>query len=164
MTLAGTVTNINAFIAAGNVTFTTVLNAIADVTLTVDINDNGNSGSGGALTDNLDVTLTVTAVNDEPAGTDNTVTTAEDTPYVFTTGDFGFSDPIDSPANNLLAVRVTTLPAVGTLTNNGARSAPVSSSRLRTSTPTSSRSHRQPTATARRTRASRSRFRTTAGF
>ena len=33
--------------------------------------------------------------------------------------DFGFSDTGDSPANNLLAVRINTLPGVGTLTNSG---------------------------------------------
>jgi hypothetical protein len=40
--------------------------------------------------------------------------------YTFTrTGDFGFTDPNDSPANNFDAVKITTLPANGTLTNNG---------------------------------------------
>ena len=61
----------------------------------------------------------VTAVNDAPVGTSRTVTTPEDTPYVFAVADFGFSDPSDTPANALLAVRIATLPAVGTLRNNG---------------------------------------------
>src|SRR5207244_2596375 len=61
----------------------------------------------------------VTAVNDPPSGADKTVVTAEDVAYPFTAADFGFSDPSDSPANNLLAVRITTLPLVGTLLNNG---------------------------------------------
>jgi len=30
--------------------------------------------------------------------TDATVTTAEDTPYVFQVGDFGFSDPVEGDA------------------------------------------------------------------
>src|SRR5690349_23970560 len=38
-------------------------------------------------------TITVTSVNDAPAGTDNTLTTDEDTSYAFAAGDFGFSDP-----------------------------------------------------------------------
>ena len=50
-------------------------------------------------------------VNDAPAGTDKTVTTLEDTAYTFTAADFGFSDPNDSPANSLPAVKITTLPA-----------------------------------------------------
>ena len=65
------------------------------------------------------ITINVTAVNDAPAGTDNTVTTLEDTAYIFTAADFGFSDPNDSPANALAAVKITTLPGAGTLTNNG---------------------------------------------
>lgn len=62
--------------------------------------------------------LTVTAINDPPAGTDNTVNTSEDTPYTFTAADFGFTDPNDTPPNTLLAVKIITLPASGTLTNN----------------------------------------------
>ena len=62
--------------------------------------------------------LTVGAVNDPPSGADNTVTTPEDTAYTFTVADFGFSDPGDTPPNTLLAVKITTLPGLGTLTNN----------------------------------------------
>ena len=60
-----------------------------------------------------------TAVNQAPQGTSNTVTTLENVAYVFQTADFGFSDPNDSPANNLLAVEITTLPGSGSLTDNG---------------------------------------------
>ncbi len=62
------------------------------------------------------MTVNVTSVNDAPAGTDNTVTTLEDTAYTFTAADFGFTDPNDTPANALLAVKITTLPGAGTLT------------------------------------------------
>jgi ELWxxDGT repeat protein len=58
-------------------------------------------------------------VNDEPSGADNTVTTAANTTYTFTAQDFNFSDPKDIPANNLLAVKITTLPLNGSLTNKG---------------------------------------------
>jgi VCBS repeat-containing protein len=61
----------------------------------------------------------VTPVNDAPQGTDTTVTTREDTAYPFTPADFGFTDPNDSSANSLLAVRITTLPGAGSLTDNG---------------------------------------------
>src|SRR5439155_136961 len=39
----------------------------------------------------------------------------------FAAADFGFSDPNDTPANSLLAVKITTLPSAGsgTLTDNG---------------------------------------------
>jgi len=63
--------------------------------------------------------ITVSSVNDAPAGTDNTVTTNEDTAHVFTAADFGFVDAVDSPANALAAVTITTLPGAGSLTNDG---------------------------------------------
>ena len=47
------------------------------------------------------------------------VTTLENTAYTFAASDFGFSDPNNSPPNNFLAVKITTLPAAGTLTDNG---------------------------------------------
>ena len=48
------------------------------------------------------------------AGADKTVTTNEDTGLRLSVADFGFSDPNDSPANALLAVKITTLPVAGT--------------------------------------------------
>ena len=68
----------------------------------------------------LTVALMVTPVNDAPAGTDQTITTLGDTAYTFTLEDFGFTDPLDSPANHFKAVTITTLPVAGTLTLNGA--------------------------------------------
>lgn len=66
------------------------------------------------------VNVAIGSINDAPAGTDNTVTTEEDTPYIFTTDDFGFTDPNDTPPNNFQAVQITTLPVAetGTLTLN----------------------------------------------
>lgn len=66
MTLSGTISDINAFIAASKVSFTTALNATVSVTLTVGMNDGGNTGSGGAKTASSPVTLTVTPVNHAP--------------------------------------------------------------------------------------------------
>src|SRR5438128_1437211 len=57
------------------------------------------------------MTVEVTAVNDAPAGTNTTVTALEDTQYVFTAANFGFTDPNDSLANALTAVNIT-LPRV----------------------------------------------------
>ena len=51
-------------------------------------------------------TIAVTAVNDAPAGTDNTVTTLENAAYAFRAVDFGFSDVADGSANALDAVRI----------------------------------------------------------
>ncbi|MFN9528923.1 MAG: Ig-like domain-containing protein [Pseudomonadaceae bacterium] len=66
MTLTGSLSDINAFIALGGVVFTTASNATSDVTLTIEIDDGGNTGSGGAQTDSTTVTLDVSAVNDAP--------------------------------------------------------------------------------------------------
>jgi hypothetical protein len=78
--------------------------------------------SDGELTSTDDVTVTVTTVvvvNHAPAGANKTVSVVEDGSYTFTAADFGFSDPNDSPANSLAAVKITTLPAAGSLTVNG---------------------------------------------
>ena len=81
LTLTGSIAAINAFVAASGVTFTTLANATADVTLTVTIDDQGNTGSGGALTDTRLVTLAVTAVNDAPVlSLPATVQVVEDIP------------------------------------------------------------------------------------
>ena len=64
--------------------------------------------------------LNIIGVNHAPAGASKTIATPQDTPYTFATADFGFSDPHDTPPNNLLAVKITTLPTAGTLVDNGA--------------------------------------------
>src|SRR4051812_1465123 len=61
------------------------------------------------------MTIDVTSINDAPAGTDNTVTTPEDTDYTFGTADFGFSDPADSPPNGFAAGTITNIAGSGTL-------------------------------------------------
>lgn len=71
--LTGTAPDINAFIANGNVKFLTANNATANVTLTVDANDGGytgsdpgNTGTATSEADSKTTTLTVDAVNDAP--------------------------------------------------------------------------------------------------
>jgi hypothetical protein len=63
--------------------------------------------------DTATVTVTVTCVNDPPAGTNGTVTTNEDTDHVFAAANFGFTD-VDA-GDSLSVVRVDSLPAQGTL-------------------------------------------------
>src|SRR5205085_2017807 len=131
---AGTLTNNGVAVTAGQVVsvadinsgllvFTPVANANGTgyASFTFQVQDSGGTSNGGVDLDQSANTLTVnvTSVNDAPAGTNNTVTTLEDTTYTFTAADFGFSDTSDSPANTLLAVKITTLPGAGTLTNNG---------------------------------------------
>ena len=57
-------------------------------------------------------TITVAPVNDAPSGTDNTVSTNEDTDHVFSSGDFGFSD-VEGDAFD--SVDISTGPSEGTL-------------------------------------------------
>jgi hypothetical protein len=67
------------------------------------------------------VSVNVISVNDEPAGTDNTVTIVEDIPHTFSASEFGFSDSIDIVSNALANIIINTLPdpAGGVLTLNG---------------------------------------------
>ena len=85
------------------------------------VQDNGETANGGVDLDPVGKVLTFksTSVNHAPTGTSGTVTTREDQPYVLKTSDFGFSDPNDSTANQLLAVKFVLLSAYGTLTDNG---------------------------------------------
>jgi uncharacterized delta-60 repeat protein len=82
-----------------------------DRTIAFEVNDSmANSNTAIA-------TVTVIPVNDAPTGISKTITANEDTTYLFTASDFGFSD-IDS--NSFNRVRITTVPAAGNLTLNGA--------------------------------------------
>ena len=113
------VANIN----AGNLKFTPAANAsgAAYAAFTFQVQDSGGVANGGVDLDAIPRTMTVnvTAVNDAPVGTNKTVTTLEDTAYIFTAADFGFTDSSDAPANALLNVKITTLPGAGTLRDNG---------------------------------------------
>ena len=60
LSLDGPLTAINSFIAGANLNFLNEPGNTNDQTLTVSINDNGNTGTGGALQDNVVVTITVT--------------------------------------------------------------------------------------------------------
>ena len=116
MVFTGTLTAVNT--ALNGMSFNPTANFNGAASLQIVSDDQGNTGTGGPLTDTDTVNITVNAVNDPPSGADKTVSTAEDTAYTFTVADFGFTDPNDTPPNTLLAVKITTLPALGTLTNN----------------------------------------------
>jgi hypothetical protein len=62
---------------------------------------------------------TLVDVSGAPSGADKTIAAREDTPYVFVVADFGFSDPTDAPADTLLAVKIDSLPANGSLVYSG---------------------------------------------
>src|SRR5207344_825757 len=110
-------------IVAGLLKFTPAANAngAAYASFTFQVQDNGGTANGGVDLDQSPNTITVnvTSVNDAPAGTDKTITTLEDTTYTFTAADFGITDLNDNPANALSAVKISTLPAAGSLKDNG---------------------------------------------
>lgn len=62
------------------------------------------------------ITLDVTAVNDQPSGTDKTIATSEDTNYTFAAEDFGYSD---LEGHDFTWVRIEDLPHRGSLKLNG---------------------------------------------
>ncbi len=67
-------------------------------------------GDGGL--DSGNATVNVTAVNDAPTGTDNTITINEDSGHTFTAADFGFGDV---EGDGFAGVVITTLPTAGVL-------------------------------------------------
>ncbi|MBH3339813.1 DUF4347 domain-containing protein [Pseudomonas mendocina] len=115
LTLTGSLSDINFFIAANGLTFKTAQDATANVPLTVTINDGGNTGSGGAQTDTTSVTLVVTAVNDAPVNSlPTTQSVDQDGALVFSSANgnlISISD-VDAGSNN---VRVTLTASNGLL-------------------------------------------------
>ncbi|MCS6288724.1 MAG: DUF4347 domain-containing protein [Nitrospira sp.] len=71
----------------------------------------------GGLTYDEAFAINLTNVNEAPAGADPTITISEDTAHTLTTANFGFSD-VDA-GDSLSAVRIDTLPSVGSLTLSG---------------------------------------------
>ncbi len=114
ITITDTVANINAVIA--NLVYTPAANYNGPDNLHIALSDLGHSGSGGAQTATHDFAINVISVNDAPSGTDHAVSMLEDGTYTFTLADFGFSDVNDTPADALLEVVLTTVPANGSLT------------------------------------------------
>src|SRR4051794_8491323 len=112
-----------AAITAGNLKFVpgAGANGAGYAAFDFQVQDNGGTANGGVDLDQSanSMTVDVTSVNDAPAGTDKTVTTAEDTTLTFATTDFGFSDPADSPANAFAAVTITNITGAGSLELSG---------------------------------------------
>ena len=80
------------------------------------IDDNNQPANAISEANNI-LSVSIDPVSDAPTGSDNTLIAVEDTSYVFTTDDFGFSDQSDGDA--LIAVLIDELPTAGTLTLNG---------------------------------------------
>lgn len=65
--LTGSITDINIYIQAGNVSYTPAADNTSAVTLSLSINDKGNTGAGGDRTASTTAAISVTPVNDPPA-------------------------------------------------------------------------------------------------
>ncbi len=77
------------------------------------------TASDGSASATASLTIRVTAVNDAPEGADNSLGIKQGKSYTFSAADFGFTDPDNTPANTLAAVKITTLPVGGTLLLDG---------------------------------------------
>ncbi len=101
------------------------LNPNGSFIYTPTLNTNGSDNftyrtyDGGLNSNIATVNLSITSVNDAPAGTNQTLTTLEEVSYTFSALDFGFTDPHDNPANSFNRVQIATLPGQGTLRLNG---------------------------------------------
>src|SRR5207245_544716 len=73
------------------------------------------ANDGQALSNVAAVAFSVLSANGRRQAGSNTVTTLDDGASLFGAPDFGFSDPNDPPPDTLRAVKITTLPAAGTL-------------------------------------------------
>ena len=95
-------------LANGSFTYTPPANANGTGFATFQFKVNDGTDDSGEHT----ITMNVTAVNDAPTASDNTVDTNQYLPYPFTAADFGFAD-VDG--NTLDHAKITALPGTGTL-------------------------------------------------
>ncbi|WP_322517587.1 tandem-95 repeat protein [Rhodopseudomonas palustris] len=109
-----------AVINGTNILFTPAANFNGTASFDYTVQDNGQTAGIDDFKSSVgQVSFSVTPVADAPVGTSNTVTATEDGAHIFTAAEFGFTDPLDSPANNFTGVVISTLPMAGTLTNHG---------------------------------------------
>ena len=101
-TLTGTLADVNAFLAGGGLSYTTLLDATAPVALTASLDDLGNSGAGGPLASpTANVTLNVIPVNDAPVLGAVTLTVDALGTVVLTGANLSATD-VDDPAAGLV--------------------------------------------------------------
>ncbi len=108
-------------ISTGNLLFTPQADASGSAydKLEFHVVDDGGTSLNGidtSVTIN-DITFNVVNINDQPRGTDNFISIREDTSYIFTSDDFGYSDPLDN--DQFQAVTIVTLPDSGLLALDG---------------------------------------------
>ena len=107
LTLQGTASDINAFIAAGNIAYTSAI--AGSTTLSLSVDDGGNSGSGGALMGTRLVVITAASVTLPTVSVGGTVAATEDTAAAIS----GVS--VSAPDAGSSAVQLTLTVGSGTL-------------------------------------------------
>jgi VCBS repeat-containing protein len=118
--LAGTVSDLNAYIAGAGIGFQAPADENGTMKVHVTVNDGGNTGVGGALINEAEFDIVVAPRNDAPTSSNGQVTLLEDGSYAFKASDFTFADSTDATAPNVLAsIIIDTLPGRGTLTLDG---------------------------------------------
>ncbi|MFN3761228.1 MAG: Ig-like domain-containing protein, partial [Algoriphagus aquaeductus] len=122
LTLSGAINDINTFISANNLTFTTALNSTANLVLSITISDDGNTGSGSAQSDTATLILVVTSLNDAPVNTvPGSQTIDQDTELVFSSGNgnrISISD-VDAGSNAIQVELTATNGRISLSTING---------------------------------------------
>jgi hypothetical protein len=113
ITGTGTLANINN--ALQGLVFTPTLNLNGAQTISLTISDNGNTGSGGTLTDNDTVNLSITAVNDAPVLTNPASVNATEDVAFNLTNTVSVAD-VDAGASN---VQVSLTATDGTVSLSG---------------------------------------------
>ncbi|MBB70801.1 MAG: hypothetical protein CMF50_00180, partial [Legionellales bacterium] len=109
--IEGSITDINT--ALGTLSYLGDMDFNGSDTLVIDVDDQGNTGSGGALTDTATVAITVNPVDDPLIANDDTATTDEDTLV---------SIPVlanDMDVDNTFSLTAVMDPALGTVSING---------------------------------------------
>ncbi len=111
LTVSGTVTDVDTYLnTATNIQYTGALNdnGTPGATLSVTVNDGGNTGTGGGTDVALGtVNLNITAANDAPTGADGNAALNTNGTKTFAASDFGFAD-VDT-GDALASVRIDTL-------------------------------------------------------
>jgi|GEM_PF-3236898 len=114
MTFTGTVTDVNA--ALSSLVYRGNANYNGADAVSIQVNDLGNSGSGGPKTATGSIAVTVRAVNDLPTGADASIEATGGQSRTLQLQDFPFAD---QDGDSLQSIVITGLPDGGRLTLNG---------------------------------------------
>src|SRR5207247_3475388 len=105
----------------GRLVYTPPANTLGITNFTFQVQDTGGTANGGLDLDPAPRTMTlqvIRSIGEHFGGTDGTWFGLEDASYTISQSNFGFVS-FDEPPTNLRAVKITTLPARGTLVENG---------------------------------------------